>query len=113
MKLKNLMTCYIYSPVNKKIDGENQIKWQYKGNFRLNVQQDINELDINEAGVIDYDKLKIRVDYEVDIKKGDGISLTQLELEDNLSKEPPKYKVISKPKVGKTITYTCEIYHGE
>lgn len=113
MKLKDLKICYIYSPIKNKVDGETRINWQYKDTLRLNVQQDINELDVNEAGIIDYDKLKIRVDYEVDIKKGDGISLVELEIENNFAKEKPKYKVISMPKVGTTTTYTCEIYHGE
>ena len=80
----------------------------------LNFQQDINELDMNEAGVIDYDRLKARTDYDLDINKGDGLSLEKLNLTDELiAKQPPKYKVIAKPKIGKSTTYTCEIYHGE
>lgn len=113
MKLKDLKQCYIYSPIKTKKDGEIVIKWQYKEKYLLNVQQDLNELDTNEAGVVDYDRIKIRTDYDINIEKGDGVSLEKLELRKNFSITPPKYKVIAKPKVGNTTTYTCDIYHGE
>lgn len=113
MRIKNLVTCYVYSPIKKKIDGETSVAWQYKDEFELNSQQDINELDVNEAGVVDYDRLKIRIDYDVDIQKGDGISFKKLKIENGITKTPPEYKVIAKPRVGKATTYTCEIYHGE
>lgn len=113
MRIKNLVTCYVYSSTKKKKDGETSIAWRYKDEFKLNSQQDINELDVNEAGVVDYDRLKIRIDYDVDIQKGDGISFKKLETKNGITKTPPEYKVIAKPKVGKATTYTCEIYHGE
>lgn len=113
MKLKNLSIVYVYSQVPIKEYGETTIKWQYKGKYKLNVQQDINELDTNSAGIIDYDRLKIRSDYDIDIEKNDGISLYELNIKDKYTEEPPKYRVISNPKVGNTTTITCEIYHGE
>lgn len=114
MKLKNLCSCFIYTPVKRKVDGETSKRWKYKTTIKMNAQQDLNELDRNEAGIIDYDKLKVRIDYIVDIEKNDGFSLQELELDDEgYTKEPPKYVVIAKPKIGKTTTYTCEIYHGE
>lgn len=114
MKLKNLVMCYIYSPISIKVDGETTKKWIYKNCLKLNVQQDINELDKNSAGIIDYDRLRVRTDYDVNINKNDGFSLYKLELDsDSYTKEPPKYVVIANPKLGKTTTYTCEIYHGE
>lgn len=113
MKLSNLRDCYIYSSSKKKIDGETHKKWTFKDKKRLNVQQDINELDRNSAGLVDFDKLKIRVDYDINLEKNDGISLYEIPLEDGYTTEAPKYKVVASPKVGKTTTYTCEIYHGE
>ncbi len=114
MLIKNLVDCWIYELETKKIDGETIKKWKYKSSKRLNVQQDIDELDVNQAGVVDYDKLKIRVDYEVDIEKGNGISLFELKIDtEGYALETPQYKVIASPKVGKTTTYTCEVYYGD
>lgn len=114
MLIKNLVDCWIYELETIKIDGETLKKWKYKKNKKLNVQQDIDELDINQVGVIDYDKLKIRTDHAVDIEKGNGISLYELKVDDKgYTIETPKYKVIASPKVGKTTTYTCEVYYGD
>ena len=113
MNLGNLQKCWIYSSETMKVDGESTKKWKYKDSKRLNVQQDINELDRNSAGLIDYDRLKIRVDYDLDINKGDGISLSELNIEDGYTTEAPKYRVVANPKVGRTTTYTCERYHGD
>ena len=114
MKLKNLIDCWIYELEETKKDGETSKKWKYKDFKRLNVQQDINELDRNPAGLIDYDKIKIRNDCSINLNKNDGISLFELELDENgYTLKSPQYKVVSCPKVGKTTTYTCEIYHGE
>lgn len=114
MKLKNLKMCHIYSSVPTKKDGETLKKWQYKTSLKLNCQQDINELDVNSAGLIDYDKIKLRIDYDVPINKNDGISFKKIDIDENgYVTEPPKYIVIAKPKIGKTTTFTCEIYHGE
>lgn len=114
MKLKNLVNCWIYELETTKKDGETSKKWKYKDCKRLNVQQDINELDRNSAGLIDYDKIKIRNDCSISLNKNDGISLSELELDENsYTLKSPQYKVVSCTKVGKSTTYTCEIYHGE
>ena len=114
MKLKNLSDVYVYELHTTKQYGETSKKWTFKHKYRLNVQQDINELDRNAAGLINYDIIKIRTDYDVDIVKNDYISLSQLELDnEEYTIAPPQYKVIASPKVGKCTTYKCEIYHGE
>ena len=113
MKLKNLTKCYIYSQTVTSIDGEKTKKWAYKNTFDLNIQQDVSELDVNSAGTIDFDRLKIRTDYDYGIEKNDGISLEELEISNGYTILPPKYMVIANPKIGKTTTYTCERYHGE
>lgn len=114
MKLKDLTFCWIYSPVVIDNDGEKIKKWKFKCQKKLNIQQDISELDRNSAGIIDYNKLKIRTKTNENISKYDGISLNKLEIgDDNYTLSPPEYQVIASPKVGRTTTYTCEIYHGE
>lgn len=111
MKLKNLRKCYVYTSDINKVDGETQKLWKYKDTLSLNVQQDINELDKTVAGVIDFEKLKIRFDYKINIDKGDGLSLDKLEIKDGFTIEVPKYVVTSKTVVGKSITIICEINH--
>nr|DAG95491.1 MAG TPA: hypothetical protein [Crassvirales sp.] len=113
MKIKNLSKVWVYTPKPTKKDGETTIKWEYKRDYMLNVQQDINELDSNKAGLIDYDRIKVRIDYPIDISKNDGISLEELPVEGRYTTIPPKYRVISNPKIGKSTTFTCDIYHGE
>lgn len=114
MKIKDLVDCWIYEVETTKKDGETIKKWKYKAHKRLNVQQDINELDRNQAGLIDYDKLKIRNDHKINLNKNDGISLYKLKLDkDGHTTEPPQYRVVSNPRVGRCTTFTCEIYHGE
>lgn len=113
MRLKNLVDVWVYSPKTTKKDGETRKKWAYKGKLKLNVQQDINELDRNSAGLIDYDKIKIRYDRDISIEKNDGVSLTEISIVDGYLIEPPQYIVKSKTKVGKGLTLVCEINHGE
>lgn len=113
MRLKNLIDVWVYSPKVVKTDGETSKKWAFKDKLRLNVQQDINELDRNTAGLIDYDKIKIRNDRDISIEKNDGISLNEIPIEDGYTLNSPQYIVISKTKVGKSVTCVCEINHGE
>ena len=98
MKLINLSKCYIYIPIKSKKDGEITTNWQYKDTFFLNKQQDVNELDTNMAGYVDFEVLKLRTDKE-------------LNLED--SKDKPSYIVAGFLKVGRCTTYTLNTYHGE
>lgn len=109
MRIINLSNCFIYSPVVTKTDGEIIKKWKYKFTKKLNVQQDINELDKTPAGIIDYERIKIRYDKDVSIEKNDGISLEELKVKDNFTIDKPKYVVVSKTKVGRNITFICEV----
>jgi len=108
MKLINLIKCYVYEPIKIKTDGEVSTKWKYKGTFLLNKQQDVNELDKNMAGYIDYEVAKLRTDKVFDINKNDGISFEKLKLD-----EKPNYTVAGSLCVGRSTTYTINTYHGE
>lgn len=75
----------------------------------LNLQQDINEIDRNSAGEIDYSILKARTDRQYNIKKGNGISLTDISYEQEFV---PDYVVTDSPQVGKSILYKLRKYNG-
>lgn len=109
MKLKNLTQVWITSPIRTKTDGEFITTWTYKGTEWLNLQQDISELDKNEAGGYDYSILKGRTDKITTIINGDGIHLTNVSLSTN---PKPDYTVKNNPKIGKTTTLTLELYKG-
>lgn len=116
MRIKNLSKIYIYKPDKKLIKGEYFTNWIFKGEDWLNAQQDIDELNRNSAGEIDYEIVKLRIDREVDIDKGDGISFSPLEVdEDNkvINDGKPDYLVENKPKIGKTTLYTLITNNGE
>lgn len=116
MRIRNLSTMYIYKPDKKLIKGEYITDWIFKGEEMLNPQQDIDELNRNSAGEIDYEIVKLRIDREVDIDKGDGISFSPLEVdEDNkvINDGKPDYLVENKPKIGKTTLYTLITNNGE
>lgn len=113
MRLKNLSKVYIYEPRKELVSGEYQTQWLYKGSEWINPQQDINELDRNTAGYVDTEIVKLRTDKMFDINKNDGISFTELKLDENgfatISK--PFYIVEGNPKIGKTTTYSLKLYH--
>lgn len=114
MKLINLVKCYVYEPIKKKADGEISTKWKYKDTFLLNKQQDVNELDKNMAGYIDFEVVKLRTDKVFNINKNDGISFKELKLdEDNYSIDKPSHIVVGSLNVGRCTTYTLNTYHGE
>ncbi len=115
MKLSNLRKCYIYEPIKTKIDGEISTKWKYKDEHLLNVQQDVNELDKNTAGYIDFEILKLRTDKKISINKNDGISFNWLNIDqDNyVTESKPSYTVAGYLRNGRCTTYTINIYHGE
>lgn len=113
MRLKNLKDVWVYSLESIKKDGETQKKWLYKSKLKLNIQQDVNELDRNSAGLIDYDRIKIRNDKNVLIEKNDGISLTEIPISKGYATKAPQYIVKSKTQVGKGLTMVCEVNHGE
>lgn len=84
-------------------DNINGIAW-------LNLQQDINELDRNSAGEIDYSIVNARTNQNYDIRKGDGISLTDISKLDSFI---PDYIVTDCPKIGNTTLYKLEKYNGD
>lgn len=116
MKIKNLKKIYIYTPHKIRQTGEYITKWLYKGEDMLNPQQDIDELTRNSAGEIDYEIVKLRTDRDIDINKGDGISFSPLEVNDDkevINGGKPEYIVENKPKIGKTTLYTLITNNGE
>ena len=76
----------------------------------LNLQQDINELDRKPSGEVDYSIENARTDIEYEIKKGNGISLTDISQEKDFI---PDYIVTDNPKIGNTRLYKLEKYNGE
>lgn len=115
MRIRNLTYLYVYSADKKLVSGEWITTWYYKDKLMLNKQQDLDELNRNSAGVIDYEILKLRFDQELDIKKGDGISLNPLEIDKNkkVIDGKPDYLVENKPTIGKTTLYTLVTNNGD
>lgn len=109
MRIKNLSKIYIYEPKRVLEYGERATTWYYKGEEYINAQQDIDELTQNSAGQIDYEIVKLRIDRDIDLDKGYGVSFIQLSTDDNnmvINDEIPNYVVENKPKIGKTTLYT-------
>lgn len=116
MLLRDLTEVWIseYETINEH--GEKSKKWTFKPldtktkTAFLNMQQDINELDRNSAGEIDYSIENARTTMKYDIQKGNGISLTDIS---NLEEFKPDYTVTDNPKIGNTTLYKLEKYNGE
>ena len=140
MLLKDLTQVWVseYEEVNEH--GEKNKKWKFKGKILtvaevnetqvndlnrtkvknlsvnntgiayLNLQQDLNELDRNSSGEVDYSIENARTDMNYDIKKGNGISLTDISKLDNFV---PDFLVTDCPKIGKTTLYKLEKYNGD
>lgn len=110
MLLKDLTKVWIseYEKINDH--GETKKVWKYKGIAYLNLQQDISELDRNSAGEVDYSIENARTDMEYDIKKGNGISISDISKLDSFI---PDYLVTDCPKIGKTTLYKLEKYNGD
>lgn len=115
MKLIDLVECYFYEPIKEKIDGEITTKWKFKNKYFLNKQQDINELDTNVAGYVDFEVVKLRTDKRIDVAKNDGVAFTELEIDENniVIDSKPSHTVIGFLTIGNSITYTLNTYHGE
>ena len=116
MRIKNLKKLYIYAPEKKLISGEYETNWIYKGADWLNSQQDLDELNRNSAGEIDYEIVKLRTDKVLNINTGDGISFEALEVDKNkkvINNGKPTYIVENKPTIGKTTLYTLVTNNGE
>lgn len=103
MKIKDLTQIWICSPIKSNSYGESTIVWTYKGSEYLNLQQDLNELDRNNAGEIDYSIYKCRTDKTTTILKGDGIYFTDIHL---LTNPKPDYIAKGIIKIGKSTTIT-------
>lgn len=110
MLLKDLTKVWIseYEKINDH--GETKKVWKYKDIAYLNLQQDLNELDRNSAGEVDYSIENARTDMEYDIKKGNGISISDISKLDTFV---PDYLVTNCPKIGKTTLYKLEKYNGD
>ena len=110
MLLKDLTKVWIseYEKINDH--GETKKVWKYKGIAYLNLQQDLNELDSNSAGEVDYSIENARTDMNYDIQKGNGISLTDISKLDSFI---PDYLVTDCPKIGKTTLYKLEKNNGD
>ncbi len=80
------------------------------GIAHLNLQHDVNELDRNSAGTIDYSIINARTTMNYDIQKGNGISLTDISNQENFI---PDYIVTDNPRIGNTTLYKLEKYNGE
>lgn len=105
MLLRDLTLTYILrnTPINNY--GEYTASWTSVGTAYLNIQQDLDELDRNPSGLTDYGIWKARTTTDYDIRKGDGISLTE-----SLT---PTFRVLDIQKIGKTIVYRMEAYNGD
>lgn len=109
MLLKDLTKVWVseYEKVNDH--GEPKKVWKYKGTAFLNLQQDLNELDRNSSGEVDYSIENARTDIKYDIQKGNGISLTDISKLDSFI---PDYLVTDAPKIGNTTLYKLEKNNG-
>lgn len=110
MLLKDLTKVWVSEYKKLNDHGEDDKKWKYKSIAYLNLQQDLNELDRNSAGEVDYSIENARTDMEYDIKKGNGISLTDISKIDSFI---PDYTVTDDPKIGNTTLYKLEKYNGD
>ncbi len=115
MLLRDLTEVWVSEYETLNNHGEKSKKWKFKklNTFNktafLNLQQDINELDKNSAGEIDYSIVNARTNDKYDIQKGNGISLTDISKAESFI---PDYTVTDNPKVGSTTLYKLEKYNG-
>lgn len=130
MRLRNLVDVLVYTPIKENIKGEYNTKWKLKEIAHLNKQQDLNELDRNSSGEVDYEAIKLHTDRPQNIVNGDGISFEttdSLKYEDELvlhnshnivqigteTEDSPKYIVKDSPTIGKSTVYTCRSNDGD
>ena len=115
MLLRDLKLAYITrnTPINNY--GEYTASWSYQGTAYLNIQQDLDEFDRNTSGLTDYGIWKARTTTDYDIRKGDGISLTNpvVTQDSETIVNPPEYRVLDIQKIGKTNVYRMEAYNGD
>lgn len=113
-KLNKLTEVWVCTPIRENIDGEYKVLWKFKdinkNGVHLNLQQDLDELDRNSAGDVDYDIQKARTTLNYNIEKGDGICLADISKSENIV---PDYEVTNIPTIGNTHVYTLKKYYGE
>lgn len=90
--------------------GEYTKTWKYISTAYLNMQQDVNELDRKSTGEVDYSICKARTQQTYNIKKGDGVSLTNISKMDTFV---PEYRVIDINQIGSTYMYRLEKCNGQ
>lgn len=110
-RIKGLSELLVYTPKREKKYGEYYTEWIYKTTVYINLQQDIDELDRNSTGDIDYDIQKGRTRKKLNLVKGDGIYIVKVingikEKIDDVNKIFPEYVVEKCPQIGRTRTYT-------
>lgn len=116
MLLRDLTEVWIsdYEEVNNY--GEKSKIWRFKklstetGTAFLNLQQDINELDGKPTGEVDYSIVNARTDIDFGIKKGNGISLTDISRQEKFK---PDYIVTDNPQIGNTRLLKLKQYNGD
>lgn len=111
MLLRDLTRVWVSEYETISNHGEKLKKWKMKDEkIWLNIQQDINELDRNSSGEVDYSIEKARTNMDYDIQKGNGISI---EDKSSLENFVPDYIVTDKIKIGSTTLYKMEKYNGD
>ena len=110
MLLKNLSLVWISrnTPINNY--GEYTASWSYVMPAYLNIQQDLDEFDRSQSGLTDYGIWKARTTFNYDIRKGDGISLNNI---NGATSFIPDYRVLDIQKIGETTVYRLEAYNGD
>lgn len=110
MLLRDLKQVYVSRAEEINDHGEYLKTWKYISTAYFNLQQDVNELDRKSSGEVDYSIYKARTQQIYDIKKGDGISLTDISKLDTFI---PEYRVIDINLIGNTYLYRLEKYNGQ
>lgn len=105
MLLRDLSLVYILRNTPTNNYGEWTANWTSSETAYLNIQQDLDELDRNASGLTDYGIWKARTTFTYDIRKGDGVSLTESEI--------PQYRVLDIQKIANTTVYRMEAYNGD
>lgn len=130
MRLRNLVQVLMFEATKENVLGEYNTRWIFRGSAYLNKQQNLNELDRNSAGEIDFENIKLYTDSAKKLKKGYGVSFIAgdgLKYQEEILKYhgetvliegmeslvPPDYIVDSCVKVGKSIVFTCKLNSGE
>ena len=109
MLLKNLTKVYISEVETQNNHGEYEKSWKFLKTAFLNLQQDINELDRQSNGEVNYDIYKARTDKDYNLENGYGVSLTDISNETNFI---PEYRILNQNKIGNSIMYRLERYYG-